>query len=233
LTFIKKYSIIISVERIIMKQPEIFQNKRLVPLKSTTVLAFPTVFIGYDLRGMYDPDEIIEGAADLISPHGLLESKNEGDGSTWGTEGHLETHAELRRLMQRCVDNYVDTVGLEPLGIWNSWLNKGTPGSRTIPHRHEGSSISGAFYPKIVGNNEDSPPLTLHSPLKPLHGMQVFAEPNMLNTYTTEVSAWEGMLWLFPSWCEHSTPVNKAEERYCISFNTYPRKYEKINIHGD
>ena len=54
-----------------------------------------------------------------------------------------------------------------------------------------------------------------------------------LNRQTTEVSAWEGMLWLFPSWCEHSTPVNKAEERYCISFNTYPRKYEKINIHGD
>ena len=197
-------------------------------LKITEVTSFPTLFLGFDLRGLYDKDEVVEGADELVLPHGLLETDVDTDGSTFGMTGYLEDKPERRDLMQRCVDAYVDKLKLEPIGIWNSWINKGSPGSRTAPHRHEGSVISGAFYPKIVGHNRNSPPLQLHSPLKPYHMCTIFTEPNEYNTYVQEVPAWEGMLWLFPSWCEHSTAVNQTQARYCISFNTYPRKFESL-----
>lgn len=197
-------------------------------LKITEVTAFPTLFLGFDLRELYDKDKVVEGVDKLITPHGLIESENEGDGSTWGSSSYLEEQPELTNLMQRCVDAYVDKLKLEPLGVWNSWINKGSHGSKTNPHRHEGSVISGAFYPKIVGDNRNSPPLQLHSPLKPYHMSTIFVEQNEYNSYVQEVPAWEGMLWLFPSWCEHSTAINYTEARYCISFNTYPRKFESL-----
>ena len=114
-------------------------------LKITEVTAFPTLFLGFDLRELYDKDKVVEGVDKLITPHGLIESENEGDGSTWGSSSYLEEQPELTNLMQRCVDAYVDKLKLEPLGVWNSWINKGSHGSKTNPHRHEGSVISGAF----------------------------------------------------------------------------------------
>ena len=201
-------------------------------LKITEVKSFPTLFLGFDLRGMYDPDKVVADADEYVLPHGLLETDNPSDGSTYGQDGYLQSPhlSELRTLMQRCVDEYVDKIKLEPLGIWNSWMNKGSEGSKTSLHRHEGSVISGAFYPKIVGHNRNSPPLQLHSPLKPNHMCTVFTEPNDYNTYVQEVPAWEGMLWIFPSWCEHSTEVNRTTARYCLSFNTYPRKFEGLTL---
>ena len=197
-------------------------------LKITEVTSFPTLFLGFDLRGKYDPDEIVKDAREEVLPHGVINSPNEDDGSSYGTTGFLDTRLELRSLMQECVDAYVHKIQLEDLGIWNSWINVGGPGSKTELHRHEGSVLSGSFYPKIVGNKQDSPPLILHSPLKPFHMTSVFKTSNNYNTYYQEVPAWEGLLWIFPSWCEHSTVESKAKERYCISFNTYPRKFDNI-----
>ena len=48
----------------------------------------------------------------------------------------------------------------------------------------------------------------------------VFSEPNELNDYYHRLPATQGMLYLFPSWAEHETKVNNADERWCISFNT-------------
>ena len=192
------------------------------------VLAFPTFVLGFNLTGRYDPDETIKGSSKIVASHGLLNSDNSEDGSSYGKIGFLDSKPSLKTLMQECVDTYTSKLDQEDLGLWDSWINIGSKGSQIIRHRHEGSVISGAFYPKIDGDPELSPPLILHSPLSAYHSNTKYTQVNAINSYQEILPSWEGMLWLFPSWCEHSTTASQADKRYVISFNTYPKKYDAL-----
>tara|TARA_S200000501_G_C20709804_1_gene693470 strand:- start:313 stop:924 length:612 start_codon:yes stop_codon:yes gene_type:complete len=181
---------------------------------------FPTLVMGFDLTGEYDPEVIIGDYAH--KDHRLVEDKSGESGSTYAiTYNYLFNNDKFRPLVEQmhtAITLYAQEMNLLPLKMTNSWLNLGKKGSNIMLHRHEASVISGAFYPKVVG--EDSAALILHSPIKATRMYDVFSEPNELNDYYHHLPAKQGMLYLFPSWAEHETKVSNADERWCISFNT-------------
>ena len=181
---------------------------------------FPTLVMSFDLSDKYDKDLLV---ADYVhQEHGLIESENNDSGSSYGyavryLDNNTNFH-DLKNTLQECVDVYIDKMRIMECKITNSWINLYKPGSRAKLHRHEASIISGAFYPKVIG--EGAGKLKLHSPLRPYRMYDLFTSETPMNTYYQYLNPKEGMLYLFPSWCDHETEVSYAEERYVLSFNT-------------
>ncbi len=181
---------------------------------------FPTLVMSFDLSDKYDKDLLV---ADYVhQEHGLIESENNDSGSSYGyAVRYLDNNTyfhDLKNTLQECVDVYIDKMRIMECKITNSWINLYKPGSRAKLHRHEASIISGAFYPKVIG--EGAGKLKLHSPLRPYRMYDLFTSETPMNTYYQYLNPKEGMLYLFPSWCDHETEVSYAEERYVLSFNT-------------
>ena len=197
-------------------------------MKFHQILAFPSVVIGFDLQGEYDPDELVD---ETVEPHALMGNAQPGNGSSSGKgTNYLHTRPGVKDLLQRCVDEYTQKMSQESLAIANSWINIGSRGTYTNVHRHEGSIISGAFYPKIEG--EGSSPLILHTPLAAHTFNTFYTQDNDLNASYCQVPANQGMLWLFPSWLNHHTEPTDSDARRVVSFNTYPReRYTPTDLH--
>ena len=191
------------------------------------ILAFPSVIMGFDLQGAYDPDQLVD---EEIVPHALMGNAQPGDGSSSGKGiNYLHTRPEVKLMLQNCVDEYTNKMSQETLAIANSWINRASQGTFTNLHRHEGSVISGAFYPKVEG--EGSSPLILHTPLAAHTFNTFYTQDNDLNASYCQVPATQGMLWLFPSWLNHHTEPTQTNSRWVISFNTYPReRYTPTNL---
>tara|TARA_B100000035_G_C20905164_1_gene511306 strand:+ start:240 stop:824 length:585 start_codon:yes stop_codon:yes gene_type:complete len=188
---------------------------------------FPTLVMSFNLEGKYDKEALV---ADYVHhDHGLVESPDGESGSSFGyTNSYLNNNTKFHSLLdtlQDCVNAYTEKMSLVDCVITNTWINCYKSGGKAILHRHEASLISGAFYPKIVGKNAGD--LILHSPLRPYRMYDIFSDPNELNSYYHSLEAKEGMLYLFPSWCDHETETCQAEERYVLSFNTdYAKNYK-------
>lgn len=197
-------------------------------MKFHQILAFPSVVIGFDLQGEYDPDKLTR---ETVEPHALMGNAQPGNGSSSGKgTNYLHTRPGVKDLLQRCVDEYTQKMSQESLAIANSWINIGSRGTYTNVHRHEGSIISGAFYPKIEG--EGSSPLILHTPLAAHTFNTFYTQDNDLNASYCQVPANQGMLWLFPSWLNHHTEPTDSDARWVVSFNTYPReRYTPTDLH--
>lgn len=197
-------------------------------MKFHQILAFPSVVMGFDLQGEYDPDKLTR---ETVEPHALMGNAQPGNGSSSGKgTNYLHTRPEVKDLLQRCVDEYTQKMSQESLAIANSWINIGSRGTYTNVHRHEGSIISGAFYPKIEG--EGSSPLILHTPLAAHTFNTFYTQDNDLNASYCQVPANQGMLWLFPSWLNHHTEPTDSDARWVVSFNTYPReRYTPTDLH--
>ena len=197
-------------------------------MKVHQILAFPSVVIGFDRQGEYDPDELVD---ETVEPHALMGNAQPGNGSSSGKgTNYLHTRPGVKDLLQRCVDEYTQKMSQESLAIANSWINIGSRGTYTNVHRHEGSIISGAFYPKIEG--QGSSPLILHTPLAAHTFNTFYTQDNDLNASYCQVPANQGMLWLFPSWLNHHTEPTDSDARWVVSFNTYPReRYTPTDLH--
>ena len=197
-------------------------------MKFHQILAFPSVIMGFDLQGEYDPDKLTR---ETVEPHALMGNAQPGNGSSSGKgTNYLHTRPGVKDLLQRCVDEYTQKMSQESLAIANSWINIGSRGTYTNVHRHEGSIISGAFYPKIEG--EGSSPLILHTPLAAHTFNTFYTQDNDLNASYCQVPANQGMLWLFPSWLNHHTEPTDSDARWVVSFNTYPReRYTPTDLH--
>lgn len=178
---------------------------------------FPTVIGEFDLSTCYDPLQV----KSFLDSYNTKTHSLVPNGISSYTSGHsLLTEFELNSLndhFQNCVDSYAEQTSLEPMYISNSWFNKLTKGSRTTLHRHEGSVLSGAFYPYA---DNDSISLSFRSPLRPHRMNDLFISTNHLNSDFESFPAKVGTLYLFPSWLEHETDINQSNERYVISFNT-------------
>ena len=168
--------------------------------------------MAFDLTGEVDNQKLVDSYNGL--DHLLLEGGTSNyDGGGW----NMDDYPDLRELLQKCVNIYAEQMNLSDMFISNSWMNSMTPGSRVKPHRHEGSVISGAYYPKVA---DGSASLIFHSPISMYRMNDVFKGETDINTYFNYFPAQENVLYLFPSWLTHETEVNDTEERYVLSFNT-------------
>jgi len=92
------------------------------------------------------------------------------------------------------------------------FLDYGIGGYQT-PHTHPGSVWSGVYYLSVETKNVPPAKLRLYDPrvrnfLKSSHDNIVKVTPS------------SGLLVVFPSWLEHDTQINKAENsRISIAFN--------------
>jgi len=182
----------------------------------TQVLLFPTVIYQHD----FSQDPEFQLLTDIVNnhatkPHGLV---------SWAessyAEGKLLNKTLLRGIksrIQACVDEYTRDLGLEPVGITNSWFNKIGQGHRVERHKHECSVVSGALY---IHADKGSVPLRLHNPVNQLRMFEHIETNNFLNQAYHEVPCITGQLVLFPSWLEHDTLNNTTDSRITVSFNT-------------
>jgi uncharacterized protein (TIGR02466 family) len=117
----------------------------------------------------------------------------------------------------------------DSLEITQCWANKYKDSEYIHPHVHPNSVVSGIFYanqtnsgtifgkvnPWTVGLAEDISSLSISSLwLAPNHDDECY------NLQRVEPES--GFLYLFPSNLRHATEINVGNERYTISFNSFP-----------
>lgn len=108
---------------------------------------------------------------------------------------------------------------LDPVTIYNSWVNINEYKDSNWPHTHADAVLSGVYYvktPENCGDIEfenvalDSIPFFLQ-----------YENRNKFNSTNWKMQSKEGILYIFPSWLRHGVNpnFNKNEERVSISFN--------------
>lgn len=173
---------------------------------------FPTLVMGFNLKNDIDATDLLNFYQGI--DHDLVRN---GTSTYYRDNNILKSFPEVKNKIQECIDIYSEKMSLGKLIICDSWMNRMSLGSKTMPHRHPGSVCSGVYYPKI---DDDSASLIFHNPLTPYKMNEIFHEENTLNTYFNYFPPTEGTLFIFPSWLEHETEINNTEERYALSFNT-------------
>ena len=124
---------------------------------------------------------------------------------------------ELKNYIDFNLQNYAKHLGLKPLSITNNWFNIMHQDSRVVRHRHEGSVVSGAYYPRAP---EGSTKLHFVNPLAPFKMTEIYTHDTPYSGFGQNVECLEDLMVLFPSWLEHYTETNTTKNRTVISFNT-------------
>ena len=182
---------------------------------------FPTLVMEFNLNADVDT-KLLQGVLqkEQTKPHPLL-SKNAESSYFAGNHNILDIDhplvIKLKETFQNCVDQYIQTAGLTQCNISNSWLSIMDTNSKLVPHRHENSVLSGAYYPKVPKNSTG---LKFFNPTKIYKMCETHQETTMYNADNGEFPAQEGVLYIFPSWLEHSSETNQTDNRMVISFNT-------------
>lgn len=181
---------------------------------------FPTLVSTFDLSKEASYDQMLEVVRKTItSKHELMKDSestyDESMGNNWLDHIALK---HFKESVQQCVDFYSEEYNLKRSIIKNSWMNRVGKGGSVRAHRHEGSVVSGAFYPIA---DEGSCPLIFKSPISMYRMSEVLIGENLYNAYNQEVPCVQGQLILFPSWLEHYTEDNKTDNRITVSFNTF------------
>ena len=134
-------------------------------MKKENFAIFPTLVSAFDLKGHSQEQTCI----DIIEQHNNLTDHAliKGGKSSFvvGDEQFLfdKRLEKLRWDIQGCIDSYCDDAGLEPSLLSTSWFNVMGEGSNVERHRHEGSVVSGAYYPLV---EDESCPLIFESPFQ-------------------------------------------------------------------
>ena len=184
---------------------------------------FPTLVSAFDLSGHSEIEKCIDiiEKYENVGDHGLIAN---GKSSFLQGDEEFLFHPDLKKLrtdIQNCIDLYCKEAGLEESILGTSWFNVIGEGGQVDKHRHEGSVVSGAFYPYV---DENSCPLIFESPLRPLRMNDVFADQNPYSSYYASCKPRNGLVLIFPSWLEHRTDPNETKKRITVSFNTMRKK---------
>ena len=178
---------------------------------------FPTLVSVFDLKfcltaEILDYLDNCEKTDHLLIKHGVS--------SYGGISKNLKSvgiFSQLFKQMQTCLDSYTEKAGIDNCLITESWYNVLHKQGEVLAHRHEGSVVSGAFYPIIFENSSN---LFFESPLK-VHKMNdIISKETEYSSYNLEFPVDTGILILFPSWLTHYVPKNNSLKRITISFNT-------------
>ena len=181
---------------------------------------FPTLIQIYDLSEHAQYNKVIDYCNKTqTSTHSIMKDSgstyDESMGNNWLDNSIIK---DFRQQIQDCVDHYSSVYKLKHSIIKNSWMNRVGKGGSVRLHRHEGSVISGAFYPIA---DEGSCPLIFKSPVSMYRMSEILIEEDLYNCYNQEVPCTQGQLILFPSWLEHYTNDNETDNRITVSFNTF------------
>lgn len=174
---------------------------------------FPTLVIAYELTGKIDNKKLID---DYNGQQHMLVDGN-GTSNYHRDNWNIDNYLGLKDTLQECVDIYRDKLNLCDMAITDTWMNKMDPGGKVKPHRHEGSVISGAYYPTAP---KGSAHLVFHSPISMYRMNDIFLSETAENTYFSFFPVQESVLYLFPSWLQHETEINTVDDRYVLSLNT-------------
>lgn len=184
---------------------------------------FPTLVSAFDLEYTVTNEMMTILKNNNVIDHSLLENGESSYGAT-----SLSNISEFKNLfleIQKCIDIYTNEAGIEPCILTESWFNILRKGGEVKPHRHEGSVVSGAFYPYL---DADSANLIFESPLKVSKMNDILFKETEYSSYTVEFPVKQGILVIFPSWLIHYVPPNRSAERITISFNTLRLKDKKF-----
>ena len=177
---------------------------------------FPTPVSLYDLSYL-DMDVITEVIETIPKEEFYLVDRGKTDFKSGCNVLDNPNLVNLRTSIKDCLNDYSIRLGVDNIVIVNSWSSITEIGGRLELHRHEGSVISGVFYPKI---DEPVSPLIVKSPISQNQMFEIYnPESNVQNTHQyNTIFPQSGMLALFPSWLEHKTEV-EIGRRTIISFN--------------
>tara|TARA_A100001201_G_scaffold54131_1_gene52841 strand:+ start:413 stop:1039 length:627 start_codon:yes stop_codon:yes gene_type:complete len=148
-----------------------------------------------------------------------------------------EEYLPLFEWIQKCINQVkqVEMYDCDYLKVTQSWINKSSYGEHLIPHWHPNSILSGIFYLSdhvvetdfalrdnwYVGHPDSSGQSYIR--------LSTCQERQMIFHKVESIS---GNLILFPAAFRHGVEVNYSEEdRYTISFNTFPSG--NIGIYSD
>ena len=141
----------------------------------------------------------------------------------WAKPLHKEEFSSLKNKLLHCLQEYNKrfNVCTGKIEITNSWFKFMEEGIISKFHVHDGSLLSGSYYPLLP---EGAANLSVIIPEKE----------------RKEIPIKEGHLYVFPSWLEHGVvDINNCDKRVCIGFNTtdvtvskYIEEFEKINQHS-
>jgi len=180
---------------------------------------FPTLIMTFDLSShpanqrLIDLIEKTPSATHALVGNGTSTYKE----STGNTFLKNPTIIDFTSTLQDCVNQFTEQAGLQRCKIINSWFNKMGKGGQTIIHRHEFSTISGAYYPIW---DKDCCNLRFRSPVAQCKMAEMSSGQNTIyNTNEQEIQGEAGKLILFPSYLEHYTPKNNSDNRWVVSFN--------------
>jgi len=130
-------------------------------------------------------------------------------------------HDQLDKLVAHLnfeVNECAKQVGLNPVKLYNIWLNINPPGSYNHLHNHVGSVFSGVYYVQADENQgniqfERSDNAEYHIPA-------IVAKDTYYTSTRATYKAKTGALYVFPGWLKHSVQGNRStEDRISISFN--------------
>lgn len=190
---------------------------------------FPTPIGIYDTQDRINLEPITKYLKTYSTDrHGLIWNGESSHGNDWPNPTFLLNDPELSKLKNLIVeylDKYCDEVGNERVKLANSWFNKMDHEGRVNRHRHETSTLSGAYYVKAKAG---TCPLSL---LNPTHIYKMTEVSSSATKYTApeaSIDAFTGRLIIFPSWLEHHTMPNLGDERIVISFNSVDESMIKL-----
>lgn len=158
-----------------------------------------------------------------------VDSPNYGERSK---NSYILNEPECSKLGNHILDivpQFGKTLGLDynSYKFGQSWLSYKHPGQHHTMHTHPNSLISGVFY--FGEPVEKTPAIKFH---KPILGVNVsYISPKMLVDKRESKYGWSefsvefspGLLLLFPSYLNHSVPLNKTDTTRCsLAFNIVP-----------
>lgn len=180
---------------------------------------FPTPVMEFDFTNHPDLSKLLDILKNIgVNPHPLVK---QGGSSFKYEDIDILQYAELIGLkndFQKCVDEYSVNIKINNSYIIQSWFNIMENNGQTSLHHHGSSVVSGAFYPVLEENTCN---LLFRSPL---YTAMTFESsfPTPSNHFQPDVimPLKKDHLYIFPSWLQHHTEVNKGQKRIVISFNT-------------
>jgi uncharacterized protein (TIGR02466 family) len=182
---------------------------------------FPTLIMTFDLSGHPANSRLL----DLITNTKTVNHALVGNGTSTYNEKTKNSFLsnpiinDFTSTIQDCINQYTAQSGIQNCSIKNSWFNIMNENGQTILHRHEFSTISGAYYP--VWDDENCN-LIFRSPIAQCKMAEMSnGSQTIYNMNENEIPGGPGKLILFPSYLEHYTKQNKSKNRIVVSFNAF------------
>jgi uncharacterized protein (TIGR02466 family) len=168
------------------------------------------------------PDDYNKILEDIVSGRVKFEP-NQGNSLSSDTKflnNYIDTsfYSTLKNHINNYFYNILKASSEIEIYITDSWINIAKPGEWHPRHHHPNSIISGVYY---FSSNPDSSPIMFDSPRKSEINFKR-SELDILSASSWSLPTPACTLYLFPSYLDHSVPVNSTDkDRMSLAFNTF------------